>query len=990
MLPTTLAVSDAALDQTLAIITTPLLKQNGAAFWFLKNNKEIKIWSDLLHCWQNNLNNFNKKIYTWPEQEDINPEIFLAYQQNKDCLILTTISNLETLVPDWHNFQKNSIALSLGQTYTLSDLSRDLIKIAWTRETQASQNFSFSIRGQIVDLYQNYIIYRLEYNFNEISGIQEINTLTNETKNIDKLILWPAEIVNKQKFLNSLKEHNLLIYDAEYKNLFIDFKNSQIIIDPLAKKTDFNFTSQSLSSLFDQGQDKIKLLKSFPDYEIFWFSKNLSLAQNIINEHKLKVKLIDWQRALSWPDAKLIAKQKIITVCDQIFFLVENSHTNQTSENWLPEFNIGDLVVHRDHGIAKLKDHKTMLVDGQEIEYLVLQYAASDTLFVPLDRLDKVEKYLGPPNPKINRLSIDNTWPQTLRKIKSQTVELANQLLITEATRKLHPAVKLPNNNLSQEINNSFPYKLTPSQTQAWQDVQNDLINAWPADRLIAGDVGFGKTEIALRAAAATAANGYQTVLLCPTTILAQQHFDNFEKRLSKFGIRVALLTRWQSSKEIQTTLTALKNKEIDIIIGTHRLLSKDVIIPALQLLIIDEEQNFGVADKEKLKKYKSNIHVLTLTATPIPRTLHLALSMIKDISLITDPIRNRKNIITEVLPEQEEIVVKAISQELKRQGQVYFLHNRVETIDFAYKKLAKLFPKSRIAIAHGQLADEQLAHIMHQFDTGQIDILVCSTIIANGLDIPSANTLIVTEATRFGLSQLHQLRGRIGRSDIQAYAYFLYSAEKLSGLPALRLRQLKQASSLGDGFKIASRDLELRGVGQILGKAQSGKVKTIGLGMYQNLIAETINELKGQVNKVWRDIEIKLPLETNLPDKNFDNLVDKINFYQKVSRQKDLNTIENNIQTSGTDALKNIWQLQKIKVLAQATNIVSINSYLNQNKQYLSINFLGEADFKKIDKILNVQTAWQYHKQQLKIIYENTKAFKLNDLITAIQTLGS
>lgn len=363
---------------------------------------------------------------------------------------------------------------------------------------------------------------------------------------------------------------------------------------------------------------------------------------------------------------------------------------------------------------------------------------------------------------------------------------------------------------------------------------------------------------------------------------------------------------------------------------------------------------------------------------------------MIKDISLITDPIANRKNIITEVLPEQDEIIFKAIQQELKRQGQVYFLHNRVETIDFAYKKLAKLFPKSKIAIAHGQLPDEELARIMHQFDTQQIDILVCSTIIANGLDIPTANTLIVVEATRFGLSQLHQLRGRIGRSEHQAFAYFLYGEEKLAGIAAARLRQLKSASALGDGFKIASRDLELRGVGQILGKAQSGKVKTIGLGLYQNLIAETVNELKGQVNKVWRDIEIKLPLETNLPDKNFNSLVDKINFYQKVSRQHDLTMIEKNIQNSDTEALKNLWQLQKIKVLAQNTNITHINFYTSINKKYLNLNFLGEPDFKKIDQLLKQQPNWQYHKQQLKIAYPEFNQVSLNDLLAALNILKS
>ncbi|MFA5126936.1 MAG: DEAD/DEAH box helicase [Patescibacteria group bacterium] len=979
------AVSDAAVNQTLGIISTPLYQEKGAAFWFLQNNKEIKIWADLLVGWQKNLPLGQKEIITWPESEPMPIATFLAYQKNQNYLILTTINNLATLVPDWLHFKNRQIQLNKGQEYPLHQLVTDLVAMGFSRESSLANYPSLAVRGQLVDIYQNFCIYRIEYDFNKIKSLLVINTLDNQSQDVSNITIWPDNIFQKQKFINSIPAACLLIYNLTDQENFPLAKNKQIIIDPLSKKPDFELPGQNLNFLFSQKADKIKFLQEQTDYQIFWFSKQPVLAQEIIKKYQLPAKIIDWQAALSWPEIMCLPTAKIITVHDQLFFLAETGHTTGTVADWLPDFTVGDLVVHRDHGIAKLTGIQKMTIDEVEHEYLVLTYAQNDTLFVPVDLADKVEKYLGPANPKINRLSIGNAWPQTLRKIKNQTLELANQLLTIEATRRLHSAPKINEADLEEKVAADFTYQLTPSQKAAWQDVQTDLQATWPQDRLICGDVGFGKTEIALRAAARVVSSGYQVALLCPTTILAQQHFDNFSQRLSKFGVRVALLTRWQKPAQIQKTCQALKNNQIDIVIGTHRLLSRDVQIPKLQLLIIDEEQNFGVADKEKLKKYKSNIHVLTLTATPIPRTLHLALSLIKDISLITHPIANRKDIITEVLPENDDTIKQAIERELKRRGQIYFLHNKVETIDFAYKKIKKMFPKAGVAIAHGQLPDTELADIMHKFDTGKIDILICSTIIANGLDIPNANTLIVTEATRFGLSQLHQLRGRIGRSDIQAYAYFLYTASHLAKLPTQRLAHLKQASSLGDGFKIASRDLELRGVGQILGKAQSGKVKSIGLGLYQILVAETIAELKGQINKPWRDIEIKLPIDTSVPNKMFSSLADKIVFYQKVSRQRDIDHINEKINQAHDQALKNIWLLQKIKVLAQNKNISSIYTYRSQDKKYLAINFLGAIDFKKIDKIMDHNPSWRYANHQLKIDQDFLKtnlASEIEDII--------
>lgn len=971
-------------SQTLALFHTPLFHESRAVLCILENNKELKTWLDLLKLWSQELNFDQKKIIVWPDTSEASLEALISLHRLQDSIVLTSKNNLASMVSKWSALNENKITLRHSEYYHLHTLTEDLIKIGFERHSQAFGDFTFSIRGSVVDIFQDDKIYRLNYDENKIEKIIYFDTDQIYAEHpIDEMNIWPKSTYHKEKFITSLPEQVLLVSDtdlAQENNL----NNSQIIFDPLGN--DY-FKTESIDNILGQQKNYYDFLKQKKTEKIIWLTKNKFLAEKLSKENNIQCSFYDWQQALSWPQAIYAERQQIVLVNDSLFFAEEKS-TTQVAQEFRSDFTVGDLVVHRDHGIALLKEMTSMPVDGLLREYFVLSYAENDTLFVPVDLADKLEKYIGPANPKIHRLSVGNTWPQTLRKIKSQTWELANQLLLVEATRKLQKSPALKTQDLEKEIAQNFPYTLTASQSQAIEETLHDLSQPYPSDRLVCGDVGFGKTEVAIRAAARVVANGFQVALLCPTTLLAQQHYDNFVSRFEKSGIKVVLMTRWQKEKETKANLASINDGTADIIIGTHRLLSRDITFPKLQLLIVDEEQNFGVKDKEKLKKHRANIHLLTLTATPIPRTLNLALSMIKDISLINDPIKDRKDIITKVVEENDQIVVEAITQELARQGQVYYLYNQVETIDLAYKKLKNLLPKIKVAIAHGQLEDEKLAQVMHEFDTGQIDVLLCSTIIANGLDIPRANTLLVHKANRFGLSQLHQLRGRIGRSDRQAYAYFMHSSEKLPKLASQRLGFLKQASHLGEGFKVANKDLELRGVGQILGQAQSGKVKTIGLGLYQQLISETISEIKGQPVKYWRDVEIKLPIDTSLPLDFKKSIAEKIIFYQKISQERDLEKIEKNIHEAQEKNIANLWHLQKIKILCQEKNIISINDQKNQTKHWLVINFIKQPNLKNIVLLQEKNPHWLYQNLQIKIEFDYLAKNLLNNLESTINSL--
>ena len=504
----------------------------------------------------------------------------------------------------------------------------------------------------------------------------------------------------------------------------------------------------------------------------------------------------------------------------------------------------GDYLVHLDHGIARFSG----IEEFQTLNYYALEYAAGDKLYVPVGLERKLSRYVGFVEPKISRLG-SSLWQKTKRKIKEGAEKLAKELLEIYAKREITTRPPyLPDDELDSEIASTFKYEETPDQIQAVEDIRKDLEKQEPMDRIVCGDVGFGKTEIALRAMIKAARNNYQTAMICPTTILANQHFQNFGERLKNLPIKIALLSRLQTKKEQKEIIENLKIGEIDFIIGTHRILSNDIEFKNLGLLVIDDEQKFGVKQKEKLKKMRSSLDVLSLSATPIPRTLYMALSSLKDISLIQTPPIGRMPIKTFILPFKEKIVEKGIEKELRRKGQVYYLHNRVETIENVKHFLENLSAKTsagwRIGIAHGKLKEKQLIGTMNDFRQGKIDILLATTIIENGLDLPNVNTLIVADAARLGLSQAYQIRGRIGRSHAQAFAYFLHGRH-LTEKAKMRLDALKKTIEVGSGYKIALKDLEIRGAGNILGKEQSGNINRVGLNLYCQILSEAVEKLR-------------------------------------------------------------------------------------------------------------------------------------------------
>jgi len=520
--------------------------------------------------------------------------------------------------------------------------------------------------------------------------------------------------------------------------------------------------------------------------------------------------------------------------------------SRRLSKESLRNLKPGDYLVHLDHGIGRfmgIEEHEP----GTDTGYYQLEYALGDRLLVPLGLEKKLSRYIGFRTPKINRLG-SPLWEKTKRKVRDDIIKTAKELLALYAKRELATrAPYLQDEQFQNEIEHTFPFQETSDQLSAIREVTNDLTKTHtPMDRIVCGDVGFGKTEVALRAAVTVASAGFQVAILAPTTILCDQHFHTFTKRLKNLPLTIRVLSRFQTKGEIQKILKELKEGTTDIVIGTHRLLSRDIAFGRLGLLIIDEEQKFGVRQKERFKETRAEIDVLSLSATPIPRTLYLSLSHLREISLIQTPPPDRLPIKTQIVPWAKDTIQYAVSKEIARKGQVYYLHNRVETIETAKHEIQQLLPHAKIQVAHGKMPERALLGVMDDMRKKKIDILIATTIIENGLDLANVNTLLVADATRLGLSQAYQIRGRIGRSHIQAYAYFLYPAnKKMDEKASARLSALKEAEALGAGYQIAIRDLEIRGAGNILGKEQSGSINKVGLNLYCDMLAQTTENLK-------------------------------------------------------------------------------------------------------------------------------------------------
>jgi transcription-repair coupling factor (superfamily II helicase) len=551
------------------------------------------------------------------------------------------------------------------------------------------------------------------------------------------------------------------------------------------------------------------------------------------------------------------------------------------------DLKVGDLVVHVDNGIGRFVGLKTLAPQGGQAdqEFMELRYAGEDKLFVPLDRLDLVQKYTGGAAPALDRLG-GTTWEKAKTRVKKAMRDMADELLKLYAARKAVVGHAFsPDSHWQQEFGDAFAYDLTPDQSQAIADITRDLEAPTPMDRLLCGDVGYGKTEVAMRAAFKAVIDGKQVAVLAPTTVLAFQHLRTLRERFAGFPVRIELVSRFRTRLEQQEALTALAAGQVDIIVGTHRLLSKDVVFRDLGLLVVDEEQRFGVAHKERLKQLRRKVDVLTMTATPIPRTLNMSLAGIRDMSVIETPPRDRLSIQTHVVPFDADVIQRAIRTELERGGQVYLVHNRVESIASMASLVTRLVPDARIRVGHGQMSEEALERVMVDFVAHTFDVLLATTIVENGLDIPNANTIIINRADRYGLAQLYQLRGRVGRSDRRAYAYLLIPDPRtLSPVARRRLAAIREFSDLGSGFRIAALDLEIRGAGNLLGGEQSGHIEAVGFDMYVKLLDETIRELKGEELDDDRRAAVNLRLHFRIDALYIPDMNQRLTAYRRLA----------------------------------------------------------------------------------------------------------
>ena len=649
----------------------------------------------------------------------------------------------------------------------------------------------------------------------------------------------------------------------------------------------WNKQNQTVVLMIQDAERLTKISQTLDDFEI----PNIMTQPENLQRGILQIVRGSLQSGLEVPSAKLV----VLTETELFAKATKKRAKRLTMENAerlksYADLKEGDFVVHVDHGVGRYLGIKTMEVDGKHQDYLTLEYQKGAKLYVPVNQLDRVQKYVSSDakTPHLNKLG-GSEWHKTKKRVASKIEDIADELVDLYAEREMKTGFAFPKDDAYQrEFEDAFPYTETPDQLRSTSEIKHDMENRHPMDRLLIGDVGYGKTEVALRAAFKAVEAGKQVAFLVPTTVLAQQHYETMIERFENFPIEIGILSRFNTPAETKQVLENLKDGKCDIVVGTHRLLSKDVQFKDLGLLIIDEEQRFGVKHKERLKQLKSTVDVLTLTATPIPRTLNMSMLGVRDLSVIETAPVNRYPIQTYVMEQDNQVIANGIRREMERGGQVFYLHNRVKDIEKKAAALQALVPEARITYIHGQMTENQMEKILMDFIHGDYDVLVTTTIIETGVDIPNANTLFVEDADRMGLAQLYQLRGRVGRSSRVAYAYFMYKPDKvLTEVSEKRLEAIKDFTELGSGFKIAMRDLAIRGAGNLLGKQQHGFIDSVGYDLYTQMLNEAVARKRGVKSEEKTDATINLDVEAYIPQSYIDDEQQKIEIYKRIRQFK-------------------------------------------------------------------------------------------------------
>jgi len=879
---------------------------------------------------------------------------------------------------------------------------------------------------------------RIDLAFDEVEGIVVFNQDTEGKEiigNLKEVEIFPVLFEESRRtLLDCIRKDNLIVEDEldvldeyyEEWNANFDAIYGKV---PVMSFVTFNEEEEGHAHLhylsvlkFRGAYDLANDLKDkYRDgWRVIIFSKDSSEVKAILADYKLeysndlegirtgknKIFVIDVDKDDVFPAAFQNPELKLSVLSDrEISSLKEErkKHFNQKVYlDFLTSLKTGDYVVHVDHGIGHFFGLEKRTVDDVTREYMKIGYAENDKLFVPIDQADKVNKYIGADDqiPKLTRLG-SAEWHTITKKLRKETEELAKELLVLYAQRKSAQGFAFKKDDRTQELfEEAFEYEETPGQMKAAADVKSDMEGIQPMDRLVCGDVGFGKTEVAMRAAFKAFRSGKQVAVISPITILADQHYRSFNKRMDGFNARIEMLSRFRTPAEQKKIVKALERGEIDIIIGTHRLLQKDIKFKDLGLVIVDEEQRFGVKQKEELKQLKNEVDILTLTATPIPRTLNIALNKLRDISTITTPPPGRLPIITEVRRFSHGLIRETILKEVARGGQVYFLHNRVQTIDSMADKLRILVPEARFGVAHGKLGSSDLEERIVSFKDHKFDVLVSSTIIENGIDLSNANTLIVNNADRFGLSQLYQLRGRVGRGKAQAYAYFLYHGQRLKLDAKKRLRAIVEASELGSGFQIAMKDLEIRGAGDILGAKQHGVINVVGVSHFIRMLNKAVDDLKaGKVMKEENpeEVQIELPLTSYIPDTYIINSKDKISIYQKLSGADNCEYLKE-IKDELIDEyglmpkeVLSLFQIIELKILARFASLVSVKAesvYLSKDKEII-LHMSNMVKAENVMSLLEYNHSWVISGNKLKIKLANLGFQWVEELKTCLKKLS-
>lgn len=730
-------------------------------------------------------------------------------------------------------------------------------------------------------MYNPFIIYNnlteitLSYRnlFEEITSYNNVQFDGNQIKHMFNL----DELINNN-YINftDIDEDNAYVYNCS--NIEINSSNPNNISKELNKYLSNNIVTICASNKYTLN----KINDSIPDVK-FVFTKLDELYPNVVN---LVVKKIN--KGFKFNNYVVISEQEIFNRKNNNYVYKTNFKVG-TKIRDISKLEVGDYIVHISHGIGRYLGIKSLEKGGLKKDYILLEYSDGDKLYVPVEKIDIISKYSNSDAmvPKLNKLG-SSDWSKTKLKVKAKVEEMAHELLALYAQREASKGFKFAKDDENQILFESeFPFEETPDQLKAVRDIKNDMEKDAPMDRLLCGDVGFGKTEVAFRAIFKAILSNKQAAILCPTTILSDQHYKNALERFKSFPVNIALLNRFVSYTKTKEIINDLKLGKIDLLIGTHKILGKNIEFKDLGLLVIDEEQRFGVKHKEKIKEYKKNIDVLTLSATPIPRTLQMSLSGIRGLSLIETPPVNRFPIQTYVLAENTQIIKDAIYKEMSRNGQVFILYNNVSEMDRKQAEIQKLVPEARIVYIHGQMDKDILEDVMIKFLNKEYDILLCTTIIETGIDIPSVNTLIIYDADKYGLSQLYQIRGRVGRSDKIAYCYLMYNKSKiLSDVATKRLNAIKDFTELGSGLSIAMRDLSIRGAGDILGAQQAGFVASVGIEMFMNMLQDEIDKLKGKEIKrnIPTDEQPLLDIETYIPDDYVNDPELKIEIHKKIN----------------------------------------------------------------------------------------------------------